>query len=74
MGSGFRGGGGDSDFTLLTIDRDETAIAVAHEHLGDDPRVHFVVADGVDYLPRLLTENRTFALVFADAWPTSTIT
>jgi len=41
---------------------------VAHEHLGDDPRVHFVVADGVDYLPRLLSENRTFTLVFADAW------
>jgi len=60
--------GMDSDSTLLTIDCDEKVIAVAQEHLGDDPRVHFVVADGADYLPRLLAEDRTFALVFADAW------
>ena len=60
--------GMDADSTLLTIDRDEKVIAVAQKHLGDDPRVRFVVADGADYLPRLVTENRTFALVFADAW------
>ena len=60
--------GMDCDSTLLTIDQDATAISVARKHLGEDPRVSFVVADGADFLPRLLAEKRTFALVFADAW------
>jgi predicted O-methyltransferase YrrM len=57
-----------SDSTLLTIDRDERVTSVAQEHLGHDPRVRFVVADGADYLLRLRAEKKTFALVFADAW------
>lgn len=60
--------GMDSDSTLLTIDQDATAISVAREYLGEDPRVSFVVAGGAEYLPRLLSERRTFALVFADTW------
>ena len=58
----------DPDSTLLTLDRDPAALSVAREYLGGDPRVSFVVADGADYLPRLLADKRTFAFVFADAW------
>ena len=37
-------------------------------HSGNKHVLGFVVADGADYLPRLLADKRTFAFVFADAW------
>lgn len=60
--------GMDSESTLVTVDRDEKCQAVAREHLGSDPRVSFVVADGADELTRWVSENKGFDIVFADAW------
>lgn len=61
--------GMDSESTLLTVDNDEGALAVARRHLGKDPRATFAVSDGASYLSDLLSQRRTFDLVFADAWP-----
>jgi predicted O-methyltransferase YrrM len=52
---------------LVSVDSDASVQAVAREALGQDPRVTFVVADG-------LTQVRaqapgTLDLIFADAWP-----
>jgi predicted O-methyltransferase YrrM len=61
--------GMDSRATLLSVDNDDSVVAVARRHLGRDHRVTFVVADGASYLNALLRERRSFDLVFADAIP-----
>jgi predicted O-methyltransferase YrrM len=61
--------GMDAESTLLTVDNDEEAVAVARRHLGKDPRVTFTVSDGASYLSGLLAERKQFDLVFADTWP-----
>lgn len=61
--------GMDHESSLLSVDSDETVLAVARKHLDEDPRVSFVVCDGGSLLPQLQSEHRVFDLVFADAWP-----
>jgi len=61
--------GMDSSATLLSVDNDDNVVAVARRHLGIDRRVTFVVADGASCLRGLLSERRSFDLVFADAIP-----
>jgi predicted O-methyltransferase YrrM len=52
---------------LVSVELDETVQAVARKHLGDDPRVSFVAADGGAWLDAYRGE--AFDLVFADTWP-----
>jgi len=61
--------GMDSESTLLTVDNDEEAVAVARRHLGKDPRVTFTVSEGASCLSKLLAERKMFDLIFADRWP-----
>jgi predicted O-methyltransferase YrrM len=57
----------DAAGSLITVDHDPAVQAVASGVLGDDPRVAFVLSDGVDFLHA--QASRSFDLVFADAWP-----
>jgi predicted O-methyltransferase YrrM len=59
--------GMDGSATLDTVDTDETVVAVARRHLGDDRRVRFHVMDGAVYLQQ--AEPGRFDLIYADAWP-----
>jgi len=52
---------------LTTVDNDEAVLGVARRHLGDDPRLSVVCADGDAWLDTLVP--RSFDLIFADAWP-----
>jgi len=52
---------------LVSVDNDARVQSVAREVLGDDPRVTFVLADGIEFLRS--QELRSYDLVFADAWP-----
>lgn len=53
--------------TLISVDTDPKAQAVARDLLGSDPRVRFVLEDGATFLARQLAE--TYDMVFADAMP-----
>ncbi|MBM3727160.1 MAG: methyltransferase domain-containing protein [Acidobacteria bacterium] len=53
--------------TLVSVDIDPAAQAIAARFLGNDPRLHLVNAGGLDYLATLPPES--FDLVFADAMP-----
>ena len=59
--------GMDAAATLISIDNDERPQAVAREVLGEDPRLTFVVADGLGWMAD--QPPASFDLVFADAWP-----
>jgi predicted O-methyltransferase YrrM len=59
--------GMDQTSTLLSVDNDENVQAIAFQHLGDDPRVTFQLADGAAFLETL--KGRTFDYIFADTWP-----
>ncbi len=59
--------GMSADATLLSVDTDERVQAVAREALVHDPRVRFVVADGLDVIRG--QARGSFDLIFADAWP-----
>ncbi len=52
---------------LVSVDVNEQWQAVARRHLGPDPRVEFVLQDGVTFLEAQLPSS--FDLVFADAMP-----
>lgn len=52
---------------LVSVDADPAVQAVAREALGHDPRVTFVVADGLDYVRA--QAPGTLDLIFADAMP-----
>jgi len=56
-----------SDASLVSIDTDMGVQAVARAVLGDDPRVTFVIEDGLDYVRA--QRPASFDLIFADAWP-----
>jgi predicted O-methyltransferase YrrM len=53
--------------TLVSVDSDPAVQAVARDVLGDDPRVRFVIADGLAYIRD--QPAAAFDLIFADAWP-----
>lgn len=55
------------DASLVSIDTDMAVQAVARAVLGGDPRVTFVIEDGLDYVRR--QRPASFDLIFADAWP-----
>ena len=59
--------GMDEHARLLSVDSDDTVLAVAKNYLGDDPRLTITCADGGDYLRSLAGQR--FDLIFADTWP-----
>ncbi len=61
--------GMDATAHLTSIDNDAAVQAIAHAALGADPRVHFVTADGADFLHTAPAHGERFDLIFADAWP-----
>jgi predicted O-methyltransferase YrrM len=52
---------------LVSVDSDPVVQAVARDVLGDDPRVRFVIADGLAHVRD--QPLASFDLIFADAWP-----
>lgn len=61
--------GMDAQSKLLTVDQEETVVAIARQHLAADPRVAFSVMDGAAFLELLILQRQTFDLIFADTWP-----
>lgn len=59
--------GMDAEARLITVDTDPGAQAIAREELGADPRVSFVLEDGMEVIRR--QPPASFDLVFADAMP-----
>lgn len=59
--------GMDRRSRLTSIDIDPELQAIAKSHLGDDPRLTLVCADGAAWLEE--NRDRRFDFVFADAWP-----
>ena len=59
--------GMDSNSTLVSVDTDAAAQAIAHEFLGSDPRLTLITDDGASFLRRQTPHS--FDLVFADAMP-----
>ena len=57
----------DAGSTLVTVESDERLLSIARRHLGANPRVTFVSADGNAFLRE--APRGSFDLVFADTWP-----
>ena len=53
--------------SLISLDTDPDVQAVARAVLGGDPRVAFLIEDGLDYVRT--QPPASFDLIFADAWP-----
>ncbi len=59
---------GMKDGTSLTsVDNDVTVQQIAKKHLDEDPRVTFVLEDGIVELNKI--EDCSVDLIFADSWP-----
>jgi predicted O-methyltransferase YrrM len=58
--------GMDTASRLTTVDNDEALLTILKRHLGTDPRLNVVCADGDDFLHSLRDER--FDLIFADTW------
>ena len=59
--------GMDARSTLTTIDSDETLVSIAKKHLGEDPRVRFIIDEGEALI--LNTNPNSVDFIFADTWP-----
>jgi predicted O-methyltransferase YrrM len=58
--------GMDEQSQLTTVDNDPSVLTVLRKHLGADPRLQVVCAEGDVYLPSI--KGQFFDLIFADAW------
>ena len=58
--------GMDQSSSLVSVDNDPRAQAIAKEELGNDHRLALVPDDGAHFLARCSEE---FDLIYADAWP-----
>jgi predicted O-methyltransferase YrrM len=58
--------GMDSGSHLTTVDNDEGLLAILKRHLGADPRLKVVCADGDEFLRSL--HGQRFDFIFADTW------
>ncbi len=58
--------GMDSESHLTTVDKDESFLTILKRHLGADPRLNVVCADGDNFLRSLRGEH--FDFIFADTW------
>lgn len=61
--------GMDAGARLITLEENLVLIEIAKKHLGDDPRVEFVVQDGGAWLESQNSAVLGFDLIFADTWP-----
>src|SRR5260221_8243391 len=59
--------GMDAGSLVVSVDNDAPYQAVAREFLAGDPRVDFVLGDGLEWIRSSPPES--FDLIFADAWP-----
>ena len=58
--------GMDSGSHLTTVDHDEALLSILKRHLGADPRLTAVCADGDEFL--LSLRGQRFDFIFADTW------
>lgn len=58
--------GMDSTSTLVSVDHDDTLLAVAGKHLGHDGRLSLAPSDGADWVSA--NEGQLFDFIFADTW------
>ncbi|HEX2534036.1 MAG TPA: class I SAM-dependent methyltransferase [Chitinophagaceae bacterium] len=58
--------GMDAQSLLVSVDNNERFLQVAREHLGHDPRLTLINADGGDWLER--HSGETYDYIFADTW------
>jgi len=58
--------GMDARSQLITVDHDERLLSVLRKHLGSDPRLTIVCADGDEFLRSL--RGQRFDFIFADTW------
>jgi predicted O-methyltransferase YrrM len=58
--------GMDSRSRLTTVDNDESLLSILKKHLGSDPRLTVVCADGDDFLRSVRAQH--FDFIFADTW------
>jgi predicted O-methyltransferase YrrM len=58
--------GMDSGSHLTTVDNDEALLSILKRHLGADPRLSVVCADGDEFLQSLRGQH--FDFIFADTW------
>ena len=56
----------DSNSHLTTVDNDDALLAILRRHLGADPRLTVVCADGDEFLRSL--HGQHFDFIFADTW------
>ena len=61
--------GMDARSTLVTVDQDGRAVAVAQRWLAADPRIEFRIMDGALFLQSMQGQGAAFDLIFADTWP-----
>ena len=61
--------GMDNASTLLTVENDPHAVAIAQRHLDHDPRLTFHIGDGGAFLEQIQEQAGSFDLIFADTWP-----
>lgn len=60
--------GMNSTSTLVSVENDDTLMAIAQEYLSQDPRVSFCLEDAGSFLEKLSTTGQRFDLIFADTW------
>jgi predicted O-methyltransferase YrrM len=58
--------GMDAGSHLTTVDNDEVLLSILKRHLGSDPRLKVVCADGDEFLQSL--RGQRFDFIFADTW------
>jgi predicted O-methyltransferase YrrM len=58
--------GMDANSRLTTVDNDEGLLSIVRKHLGQDPRLEIVCADGDEFLRSL--HGQRFDFIFADTW------
>jgi predicted O-methyltransferase YrrM len=58
--------GMDARSRLTTVDNDKSLLSILKKHLGGDPRLTVVCADGDDFLRSVRGQH--FDFIFADAW------
>jgi len=58
----------DADSRFTTVDNDATLLAILKQHLGDDPRLTVVCADGDEWILSQKLQP-VYDFIFADTWP-----
>ncbi len=56
----------DANSQLVTVDHDETLLAILKRHLGADQRLSVVCADGDSFVESL--QGQRFDFIFSDTW------